>query len=66
MITILDPACIVYERIWCIYEYYKAHEMKKTKKEFLFDIYTDNIDDKVNDAVGLLMDLSMMIMEIRI
>jgi len=53
MITILDPDCIVYERIWCIFEFYKAHEMKKTKKEFLFDIYTDTFDDKVNDAVGI-------------
>jgi Ran GTPase-activating protein (RanGAP) involved in mRNA processing and transport len=52
MITILDPDCIVFERIWCIYEFYKAHEMKKTKKEFLFDIYTDTIDNH-DSAVGI-------------
>ena len=52
MITLLDPDCIVYERIWCIFEFYKAHEMKKTKNEFLFDIYTDTIDDN-DSAVGI-------------
>lgn len=50
MITILDTDCVVYTRIWCIFEFYKAHEMKKKKKEFLFDIYTDTIDD---NAIGI-------------
>jgi hypothetical protein len=59
-VSILDKDCVVYSRMWCIYELYKSLMDKKDGHKF--DVYTEH-DWKVNagkyfnddgDAIGLI------------
>jgi len=47
-ISIMDPNCKIYTRIWCIYELYKSVMENDRKCEF--DIYTETDS---NEAVGI-------------
>ena len=62
-VSILDKECVVYSRIWCIYELYKS--LMDKKDDYKFDVYTEH-DWEVNqkltvdtfkdsgDAIGLI------------
>ena len=39
-VSILDKECVVYSRIWCIYELYKSLMDKKDGHKF--DVYTEH------------------------
>ena len=47
-VSILDAECIVYSRIWCIFELFKS--VKDNNSNYVFDVYTE-IDG--NKAVGI-------------
>jgi len=47
-VSILDSNCVVYSRIWCVYELYKSLVVQN--KNYKFDIYTDF---SLNSAVGI-------------
>ena len=38
-VSILDKDCVVYSRIWCIYELYKS--LMDKKDGYKFDVYTE-------------------------
>ena len=38
-VSILDKECVVYSRIWCIYELYKS--LMDKKDDYMFDVYTE-------------------------
>ena len=59
-ISIIDPNCKIYTRIWCIYELYKS--VMENDRKYEFDIYTkiddddnnnNNNDNNNNKAVGI-------------
>ena len=58
-VSILDKECVVYSRIWCIYELYKS--LMDKKDDYKFDVYTEH-DWEVKgkyfndsgDAIGLM------------
>ena len=47
-VSILDSNCVVYSRIWCVYELYKS--LMGQKENYKFDIYTDF---SLNSAIGI-------------
>jgi len=47
-LSILDNNCIVYSRIWCIYEFFMS--VMSRKQSYKFDIYTDY---NLNHALGI-------------
>jgi len=47
-VSILDSNCVVYSRIWCVYELYKS--LMGQNEKYKFDIYTDF---SLNSAVGI-------------
>ena len=49
-VSILDKDCVVYSRIWCIYELYKS--LMDKKDDHKFDVYTD-YDWEVNQKLSL-------------
>ena len=49
-ISILDAGCVVYSRIWCIFELFKS-VMGGNNSKYEFDVYTDRGGD--NRAVGI-------------
>ena len=47
-VSILDSNCVVYSRIWCVYELYKS--LMGQNEKYKFDIYTDF---SLNSALGI-------------
>ena len=47
-VSILDSNCVVYSRIWCVYELYKS--LMVQDENYKFDIYTDF---SLNSALGI-------------
>jgi hypothetical protein len=48
-VSILDKDCVVYSRIWCIYELYKS--LMDKKDDYKFDVYTEH-DWEVNEKLS--------------
>jgi len=47
-VSILDSYCVVYSRIWCVYELYKS--LMGQNENYKYDIYTDF---SLNSALGI-------------
>ena len=51
-VSILDAGCIVYSRIWCIFELFKS-VMNGDNSNYEFDVYTEIEIDGDSGAVGI-------------
>ena len=49
-VSILDAGCVVYSRIWCIFELFKS--VMGDNSDYEFDVYTE-IDGNIGRAIGI-------------
>jgi len=50
-VSILDVECVVYSRIWCIFELFKS--VMGGNSDYEFDVYTETEIDGDRGAVGI-------------
>ena len=48
---IVDRSCLMYTRLWCLYEAYKSMNFVRNDREYKFDVYTP-VDDKDSDGTS--------------